>query len=164
LQTTIATLGDTAADQDNRSFQPQNLFSGIEAILQADKTTSPPASPGITSKEDFDRVEASDAVMPHPATSKTLGETNEDYDEFLPSDAATHFLASSKTLGETDEDYDEFLQEDLQNLTPQLMTITPHATQVTQLTRTTQSGRRMTRLLMKITWQPVWTWTRRFSV
>ncbi len=117
LQTTITTLGETAADQDKCSIQPQNLlYNGIEAILEADKTASPPASPGITSKGDFNRVEASDAAAPPPAPSKTSGETDEDYDEFLQSNAAVPTPAPSKTSGETDEDYDEFLQEDLQRL------------------------------------------------
>ena len=70
--------------QHNHSILPQNSFPGIEAILQANKTASPPVSPGITRNEDFYRVEASDAAAPPPATSKTSGETNEDYDEVLP--------------------------------------------------------------------------------
>jgi hypothetical protein len=64
LQTTIATLGDTATNEDNRRGLPQNLFSGIEAILQADKTASPPASPSITRNIDFDRVKVSHAAAP----------------------------------------------------------------------------------------------------
>jgi hypothetical protein len=92
LETTITTLGETAADQDKRSVQPQNVRydNGIEAILEAGKTASPPSSPGISSKEDckedFDRVEASDAAAPPHAPLKTSGETDEDYDEFLQED------------------------------------------------------------------------------
>jgi hypothetical protein len=128
LQTTIATLGDTATDEDNHSVLPQNSFSGIEAILQADKTASPPSSPGITSNEDFDRVKASDAAAPPPATSKTLGETNEDYDEFLPSDAAARFPAHSKTSGETMKIMMNSCKRIYEDSTPHLTTITPRAT------------------------------------
>ena len=85
LQTTITALRDTAANQDECCVQPQNLFNnGIKAIIEAVKTAFPPASPCITSKEDVDSVEASDAAAaPPPATLKTSGETDDDYDEFL---------------------------------------------------------------------------------